>query len=242
MARILSIESGTEVCSVALGEEGELVALRENDSAASLDGNRIHGSSLALYVHEILQERGLGVEDLDAVAIGSGPGSYTGLRIGVSTAKGLCYGSGKPLIAVDSLTALADIALEEHEAGIADIPEGATLVPMIDARRMEVFCRPFRVANGAAEPLGPTEALIISGENFAAERASAGGLVIFGDGAAKCAEVLPGARLLNIASSARGMVALAEAKYRRGEFEDVAYFEPHYLKDFVVTTAKRKVF
>ncbi len=140
MALILSIETGTEVCSVALAKDGEMISLRESSGEG-----RAHANHLALYIEEVLRGNDMDADELDAVAVGGGPGSYTGLRIGVSTAKGMCYALGKPLIAVDSLQALASIAMEEVQAGIVHIgnPETAVLAPMIDARRMEVYTRLF---------------------------------------------------------------------------------------------------
>lgn len=240
MARILSIETGTDICSVALSEKGRLVSLRESDG----DTQRAHANALGVYISEILQENDLTPEDLDAVAVGAGPGSYTGLRIGVATAKGLCYSVGLPLIAIDSLQSLAGMAIEEYNAGIVTIeePQTAILAPMIDARRMEIYTRLF---DCALHPLNQTTAHILTPESFARERARGTEFVVMGSGAAKCAEYLnaiEGLRpvtLARISSSARGMVALAEKCYERGEFVDVAYFEPQYLKDFVATQSKR---
>lgn len=232
MARILSIETGTEVCSVALAQDGEMISLRESG------GGRAHANNLGVYIDEVLRENDLDADELDAVAVGGGPGSYTGLRIGVSTAKGLCYALGKPLIAVDSLKALANIAMEEFEAGIIDLdnPGTALLAPMIDARRMEVYTRLFDTKLNA---LNETQAHILTAESFADVFAAGRELLVFGNGAQKCADLLPQAKLARIASSARGLVTLAEAAYRAGEFVDTAYYEPYYLKDFVVTRSKR---
>lgn len=233
MALILSIETGTEVCSVALAKDGEMISLRESSGEG-----RAHANHLALYIEEVLRGNDMDADELDAVAVGGGPGSYTGLRIGVSTAKGMCYALGKPLIAVDSLQALASIAMEEVQAGIVHIgnPETAVLAPMIDARRMEVYTRLF---DTGLRPLGETGAHILTGESFADIFAAGRELLVFGNGAQKCAELLPGATFVRIASSARGLVTLAEAAYRAGDFADVAYYEPYYLKDFVVTRSRR---
>ncbi|MEG2478872.1 MAG: tRNA (adenosine(37)-N6)-threonylcarbamoyltransferase complex dimerization subunit type 1 TsaB, partial [Mucinivorans sp.] len=149
MARILCIESGTEICSVALAVDGELISLRESEAVR----NHIH--DLALYVREILQENDLDPsDDIDAVAVGAGPGSYTGLRISGSTAKGLCYGMKKPLIAIDSLRCLAAVARQEYDSGILTIedPSMALLVPMIDARRMEVYTAVYDMKLNELEP------------------------------------------------------------------------------------------
>lgn len=235
MALILAIETGTDICSVALVRDGELLALRESDEG------RDHAKKVAVFVDELLRENGLAAEDLDAVAVGKGPGSYTGLRIGVSFAKGLCYGCNIPLVAVGSLDSLVEVAREDYEAGILDVDNWseATLCPMIDARRMEVYTQRFN-AEGVAE--SDVEAKIIDSESFAAERATGAPFVIFGSGAAKCVEILEGATLVEVVPSARGMARLAEQAFAEGKIEDVAYFEPFYLKDFVVTTSKKRFF
>ncbi len=234
MGLILCIETGTEVCSVALARDGRLLSLAESDRG------RDHARQAAVFVQEILREHGLRAGELDAVAVSSGPGSYTGLRIGVSLAKGICYGAGVPLIAVGSLEALAHTALEDSRAGIVNLgdPAGAHLCPMIDARRMEVYAQVF---DGRLQALSPVVAEVVEAESFAAWRGE-GELVIFGDGAAKCAEVLAGnIRLVEVTPSARGQVALAEAALQAGRFEDTAYFEPFYLKDFIIKNSTKKL-
>ena len=233
MALILSIETGTEICSVALAKDGEMISLRESGSEG-----RAHANNLGVYIDEVLRENDLDADELDAVAVGGGPGSYTGLRIGVSTAKGLCYALGRPLIAIDSLKALANTAMEEFEAGIIDLddPQRAVLAPMIDARRMEVYTRLF---DTSLNPLSDTYAHILIPESFADIFAEGRTLLVFGNGARKCADLLPQAQFARIASSARGLVTLAEAAFQAEDFVDVAYYEPYYLKDFVVTRSKR---
>ena len=235
MALILCIETGTDICSVGIARDGELISLRESDEG------RDHARQVGVFVDELLDEMGLQPEDLDAVAVGKGPGSYTGLRIGVSFAKGLCYGIQKPLIAIGSLNALTEVAREDYEAGILDVEgwDDAVLCPMVDARRMEVYTQRFD-AEGKA--LSEVTAEIIDGESFAAERVSERPFVIFGNGAKKCEEGLSGAQWVAVAPSARGLVRLAEEAFEAGQFEDIAYFEPFYLKDFVVTTSKMRLF
>ena len=235
MALILCIETGTDICSVGIARDGELVALRESDEG------RDHARQVGVFVDELLREQQLQPEDLDAVAVGKGPGSYTGLRIGVSFAKGLCYGINRPLIAIGSLDALTEVAREDFEAGILDVEgwEEAHLCPMVDARRMEVYTQLFD-SRGVAE--NEVRAEIVTGENFAAERTDGRPFVIFGNGAAKCTEVLTDAVWVKVAPSARGLARLAEEAYGAGRFEDLAYFEPFYLKDFVVTTSKKSLF
>ncbi|MBQ5596814.1 MAG: tRNA (adenosine(37)-N6)-threonylcarbamoyltransferase complex dimerization subunit type 1 TsaB [Rikenellaceae bacterium] len=235
MSLILCIETGTDVCSVGLAENGQLVALRESCG-------RDHARNVAVYVDELLRERDIDADEIDAIAVGKGPGSYTGLRIGVSFAKGLCYGLGKPLIAIGSLDALVEVAREDAEAGIVDVDdfERATLCPMVDARRMEVYTQLF---NGRGEAQGEVEAKIIDEQSFAEEVAAAEEFVIFGNGAAKCAGTLSErVKLIDIAPSARGLARLAQEALDAGRTEDIAYFEPFYLKNFVVTTSKKKLF
>ena len=235
MSLILCIETGTDVCSVGLAENGQLVALRESCG-------RDHARNVAVYVDELLRERDIDADEIDAIAVGKGPGSYTGLRIGVSFAKGLCYGLGKPLIAIGSLDALVEVAREDAEAGIVDVDdfERATLCPMVDARRMEVYTQLF---NGRGEAQGEVEAKIIDEQSFAEEIAEAEEFVIFGNGAAKCAGTLSErVKLIDIAPSARGLARLAQEALDAGRTEDIAYFEPFYLKNFVVTTSKKKLF
>ena len=212
MSLILCIETGTDICSVGIAKDGELLSLRESDEG------RDHARKVGVFVDELLRETGIAPDELDAVAVGKGPGSYTGLRIGVSFAKGLCYGLQKPLIAVGSLDALTEVAREDYEAGILSVSDWdrALLCPMVDARRMEVYAQVFDA----------------EGRPF----------VIFGSGARKCAEVLAGAEFVEVAPSARGLARLAQQALDEGRTEDIAYFEPFYLKDFVVTTSKKSLF
>ena len=220
---------------MGLAENGELVALRESCG-------RDHARNVAVYVDELLRERDIDADEIDAIAVGKGPGSYTGLRIGVSFAKGLCYGLRKPLIAIGSLDALVEVAREDAEAGIVDVDdfERATLCPMVDARRMEVYTQLF---NGRGEAQSEVEAKIIDEQSFAEEIAAAEEFVIFGNGAAKCAGTLSSkAKLIEVVPSARGLARLAQEALDAGRTEDIAYFEPFYLKNFVVTTSKKKLF
>lgn len=234
MALILCIETGTDICSVGLARDGEIVSLRESDEG------RDHASKVGVFVDELFRQTGITPDEIDAVAVGKGPGSYTGLRIGVSFAKGLCYGTGKPLIAVGSLDALMEVAREDYEAGIIDVPDWGTakLCPMVDARRMEVYAQIF---DTEGNPLTEVAAEVVDDHSFAVWRKE-GRLVIFGNGAVKCAEVLPDVTFVDVVPSVRGMAPLAQKAFDRGEFADVAYFEPFYLKDFVVTTGKKKLF
>ena len=236
MALILSIETGTDICSVALANDGELMALRESDEG------RDHAKKVALFVDELFRETGVQPSDIDAIAVGKGPGSYTGLRIGVSFAKGMCYALDIPLLAIGSLDALTEGAREDYDAGILDIEEEswatAHLCPMVDARRMEVYAQVFQ-SNGDA--LSDVVAEVVTAESFAKWREKGSTFVIFGNGARKCEEILADAVCVDVAPSARGLVRLAERAFNEGRFEDLAYFEPFYLKDFIVIPSKKKL-
>lgn len=233
MSLILCIETGTDICSVGIARDGELISLRESDEG------RDHAKRVGVFVDELLRETGVMPDELDAVAVGMGPGSYTGLRIGVSFAKGLCYGLNIPLVAVGSLDALAEVAIEDNEAGILDVENwnDAILCPMVDARRMEVYTRLF---DAKGEPMGEVSAEVVSEETFAEVRRERQ-LVIFGNGASKCCEALADATYINITPSARGLARLAQQRLTAGQTEDIAYFEPFYLKDFVVIPSKKKL-
>ena len=235
MSLILCIEIGTDVCSVGIARDGELLSLRESDEG------RDHARKVGVFVDELLRETGIAPDDLDAVAVGKGPGSYTGLRIGVSFAKGLCYGLRKPLLAVGSLDALVEVAREDYEAGILAVDDWqhARLCPMVDARRMEVYAQVF---DSQGTPLTDVSAEVVSEESFAAYRQAGEPFVIFGSGARKCADLLAGATFVEVTPSARGLARLAQQALDEGRTEDIAYFEPFYLKDFVVTTSKKRLF
>ncbi len=230
MSLILSIESATQICSVALSRDGNVIALRE-----SAEG-RDHARLVAKFVDELLSECGVEAKSLDAVAVSKGPGSYTGLRIGVSVAKGLCYGLNIPLIGVGSLEALTQVAINSCDS--AEWGE-VTLIPMVDARRMEVYTQLF---NARGEALSEVSAQIVDENSFGEYRQADGGVILFGDGSAKCVEVLPWVKSVDVAPSAVGVATVAHEKFLRGEFEDVAYFEPFYLKEVVITKSKRKFF
>lgn len=232
MKLILCIETGTEVCSVALSSNGSLLALRESGEG------RAHASNLAVYIQEILEEHSLECSDLSAVAVSMGPGSYTGLRIGSSMAKGICYSESIPLIAVSSLEAMTVGALQDIEVGLIDIdnPEDYIFAPMIDARRMEVYTQFFA---GGKEPLTDIVAEIITDASFADYQDK--DFFIFGNGADKCKEVLNVKSVVvgKVVASAQNLTKIAYDKFLKEEFCNIAYFEPLYLKDFVSTTKKR---
>lgn len=227
MALILNIDTSTSVCSVALSRDGQLLALKENGEGLN------HSLLLGTYIDDMLEENRLTAGMLDAVSVSMGPGSYTGLRIGVSMAKGLCYGASRPLIAVDTLRALAQSVSRR-------IGEDALYCPMIDARRMEVYTALFDKDN---RPVLDTKAEIID-ENSFREILREHTVYFFGNGSDKIKTVLtsPHARFLpDVETSAANMIQLAEQKYKARDFEDVAYFEPFYLKDFIATTPKKNM-
>ena len=223
MTRLLLIETSTALCSVALAEDGRIVAVRE-------DASRQHSSLTAPFVAEVLAERGLRVADCDAVCVSMGPGSYTGLRVGVSTAKGLCFGAGIPLLAVGSLDVLAWQAIDG-----AMLPEGCkAIVPMIDARRMEVYSAVYSPAGERLTEVAPT---VVTSETFAALE---GPVLFIGDGAEKCRSLLPeGSSVVGCCPHAKALLHPAVAAFAAGQFRDLAYFEPFYLKDFIATVPKK---
>ncbi len=227
MCTILSIETATPACSCALSRDGELLLSREDFRGQS------HATLLGVFVDEIMKYvRKEGIT-LDAIAVSSGPGSYTGLRIGVSEAKGLSYGLGIPLIAIP--TPLVMAAMVAARAGEEDL-----LCPMIDARRMEVYATFY---NRTLETIRPTAADIVDGESYL-DLLSRHKVHFFGNGADKCRAVIthPNALFVeDIHPLATGMVPLAEQAFNEKRFVDSAYFEPHYLKEFVATVARNKI-
>lgn len=301
---MLLIETSAELCSVALAEDGKVLSLRVSDTPHS------HASLTAVFVDEVLRENSVTVRDCSAVAVSSGPGSYTGLRVGSSTAKGLCYGAGIPLIAVPTLEILAHKALaslqQEHNSngecgswtvlrpGALDsvrktpdsdasvLPSFSAVVPLIDARRNEVYTAVFNT-NGSQRT--QTRSLVLTPESFS-DLLSVGPVVFVGDGAEKCRRILSGeagigvsddsvsgsassvaagsvvpvtdlessaafpsaaqdflslSRFIACSPLASDMAALALERFKQGQFENIAYFEPFYLKDFVATTPKHKL-
>ncbi|MCR9011108.1 tRNA (adenosine(37)-N6)-threonylcarbamoyltransferase complex dimerization subunit type 1 TsaB [Gabonibacter chumensis] len=227
MALILNIDTSTEICSVAIARDGKLLALKETDEGLN------HSVLLGVYVDELLKENGIRAKELDAVAVSMGPGSYTGLRIGVSLAKGICFGTGKPLMAISTLKALA-ISVARH------VDEEALFCPMIDARRMEVYSAIF---NRNGEMTREVRAEIIDPSSFS-DWLVDHKIYFFGNGSGKVKEVIvhPHAQFVDrVVTSAVNMITLAEQKWEEKTFEDLAYFEPFYLKDFIATVPKKKV-
>ena len=228
MSCILHIETSTKVCSVALSEDGQNVFEKTDFEGSS------HAVSLGVFVDEALSFADSHALPVDAVAVSCGPGSYTGLRIGVSMAKGICYGRGLNLIGIPTLELLCVPVLLYHD----ELPENALLVPMIDARRMEVFSAVYDRALRAVRPIG---ADIVDADTYL-EYLDKGPVYFFGDGAAKCQDVIrhPNAFFLpDIQPLARNMAPLAEKAIAQEKFEDVAYFEPFYLKEFVASQPKK---
>ncbi len=234
MSYILCIETATDICSVGLLKDGELVSLRESSQG------RDHASRLGVFVDEILEGNNLDADRISAVAVSKGPGSYTGLRIGVSFAKGFCYGLGIPLLGVGSLDSLAHVACEDNTAGILGVEDwdSTLLCPMIDARRMEVYAQIF---DAQGNPVSEAGAHVIDEHSFGEYTSSGKRMLIFGPGAKKCENIIPGTQYIEVIPSARGLLAGAMKAFRNSEFEDIAYFEPMYLKDFVVTQSKKKI-
>lgn len=300
MARIILIETSTALCSVALAEDGRIVAYKESETP------RAQASLTAPFVKDLLDERGLGVRDCDAVCVSKGPGSYTGLRVGVSTAKGLCFGAGIPLIAVGTLDTLVYQAADSSLLSVApkDLPSGTSdssvtsvtpgtpvtsgtsnpfasgfryIVPMVDARRMEVYTAVFtpdgrqltetrpQVVESLSQPLagspdflakGPSPLVDVpdspaanstaglpAGASFA-DLLAEGPVLFIGDGAGKCREPLahPNAHFAQCCPKASAMLRPAFTALAARRFEDTAYFEPFYLKEFIATVPHRKLF
>ena len=222
MEYILNIETATKNCSVALANEGKTILCKEIAEEGYSHAERLH-----VFIEEIIKEAGISLNDLSAIAVSQGPGSYTGLRIGVSAAKGLCFALGIPLIAVDTLQVLAS------QVNIAD----GLIVPMIDARRMEVYSVIFSAKFDKKREI---LAEIID-ENSFSDRAEK--LYFVGDCAEKCKSVLKKENHVFLEDvkypSAKEMCALSFEKFKINDTVDVAYFEPYYLKDFMVTTPKK---
>ena len=229
MSKILNIETSTTVCSVSLSENGICKCVRENFS-----GNN-HSELIGVFTQEVLAEAGLEPKDLDAVALSIGPGSYTGLRIGTSFAKGLCYGTDIPLITIPTLKIIAQNAKEKY-----NIEEDALLCPMIDARRMEVYCC---VYDSKLNEVRATEPQIID-ENSFADISKDKKVYFFGNGAAKCKSYITHENAIfldEVYPLATSMIALSEEAYAEDNFADVAYFEPFYLKAAHVTMPKNQL-
>jgi len=236
MPLILNIESSTEVCSVSIAQNGQTLFKKE-----SLEGLN-HSRVLTVFIEELFKENNIAPKMLDAVAVSKGPGSYTGLRIGVSVAKGLCYGLNIPLISVNSLEILGVYAAQNLEKYTFLNDETQILIcPMIDARRMEVYTALY---NSTGEEIRAVSAEIID-ENFLSDLLETHEILFIGNGADKCKNLLTHKNVFFAeprTTSAEFMQFTAEEKFSKKQFEDVAYFEPFYLKNFVATVPRNKVF
>lgn len=223
---ILLLETATTTCSVALAHNGSILALKE------VNERNIHASHITLFIEEVMHTAKKKYSDLQAVAISKGPGSYTGLRIGVSTAKGLCYALDIPLIGIDTIEAMASGFTES-----VNISNSSLLIPMLDARRMEVYTGIYRNDLSVVESVS---AKIVDKDSF--NEYDGEELFLFGDGADKFRELFadqPSINFIDFATSASHLNALALKKFRDSDFENLAYFEPFYLKDFLLTTSKK---
>lgn len=220
MALILNIETATQICSVALADNGKTLLKKESSE------KNAHSSVLTLFIDEIMKTTSTKFEDLDAVSVSKGPGSYTGLRIGVSSAKGLCFALDIPLISVSTLQAMAFGVSSEIKSS-----KNSIFCPMIDARRMEVYNAFFDVENKMTRKIKAD----ILDENYFDEIKE--DLYFFGDGAAKCKELFSKNKnikfIADVNASAENMALISEQKFINKDFEDVALFEPLYLKDFI---------
>ncbi len=226
MAYLLHIESTSTVCSVAISKNADLLAIKE------LNNGYTHAENLHVFIDELLKKNALKPTDLQAISISSGPGSYTGLRIGFSAAKGLAYALHIPLISIDTLKALTVSAIKKTK-------EDVLFCPLMDARRMEVYCA---VYTNTLNDIIPLQALVLTEESikvFDLQKP----IYFFGDGMPKAKELLQTLPLTffidDISASANNMIELAYAKYHAKDFVDVAYAEPNYLKEFFFTTAKK---
>ena len=227
MAKLLLIETSTSLCSTALSEGEKIICSRRSSEP------RAHASLTAQFIKEMLESSGWSVNDLDAVAVSAGPGSYTGLRVGVSTAKGLCFGGALPLISVSTLDILARQAIE------AGLPEGCkAILPMVDARRMEVYTAVYSPDGARLTDISP----VVLDENSFADLFAKGPVAVIGDAADKFAPLratADGSIFMQCCPEASAILVPAIRKYEKKEFEDVAYFEPFYLKQFIATTPKK---
>ena len=222
MSYILNIETATKNCSVALAKEGKTILCKEIAEEGYSHAERLH-----IFIEEIIKEAGITFQDLSSIAVSQGPGSYTGLRIGVSAAKGLCYALGIPLIAVDTLQVLAS------QVNVSN----GLIIPMLDARRMEVYSAIFA---STFENIRAVQAEVITENSFEDLQET---LYFVGDCVEKCKPVLTKENFIFLEEikypSAKEMSLLSFEKYQKNEIVDVAYFEPYYLKDFMMTVSKK---
>jgi len=236
MSYFLCIDTATAVCSVVLTQNDKVLSIKESSE------EKEHASFLGIFIEQVLKEGAISANQLDAVAVSKGPGSYTGLRIGVSTAKGLCYGADVPLISVETLQIMSNgmcrEALKNFNTDFS--ADSAIFCPMIDARRMEVYTALFDFNN---QRINETSAMIVRKDSFNSIFQNAQ-VVFAGNGADKCRPLLKHKNALfldNFNHSASYMIDIVQQAYHQSKFENLAYFEPYYLKDFIVTTPKKKI-
>ncbi|WP_339925903.1 tRNA (adenosine(37)-N6)-threonylcarbamoyltransferase complex dimerization subunit type 1 TsaB [uncultured Cyclobacterium sp.] len=224
MSRILSIETSIGVCSIAIHEDGKLIAISE------LHQDNVHGSKLVPLIKSLLEQADYSIGSFDAIAVAQGPGSYTGLRIGVSTAKGLAFAHDLPLIGIDSLDGLGCQM-------VGQVEEGSFIVPMIDARRMEVYAKVLDANGATIDPLKP----VILEEGVFGDFLATGSVYFLGNANKKTEEFLnhDNARYIDKLNSAASLGELAYRRFVNKDFEDIAYFEPNYLKEFLVLKSKK---
>lgn len=230
MSLILNIESATEICSISIASNGELIALKETTESQQ------HAKLLTVFIDELFKENSISIKELDAVAVSKGPGSYTGLRIGVSAAKGIAYAGGLPLIAISTLQALA-LGVSKNQ----EFEKNTWFCPMIDARRMEVYTAFYDSENKIQKEIS---ADIIDGNSYQ-DILRDRKIIFFGNGAEKCMASIqsPNAHFINdIKCSSKQMVDLSYTAFKNNDFVDVAYFEPFYLKDFIATIPRKNIF
>ena len=230
---IVCIETATSLCSVALCSRERIIATRESNEGKS------HASMLTVFIGEMLKENGLRVADLEAVAVGKGPGSYTGLRIGVSVAKGLAYGASLPLIGIETTMSMFHGISEKVKSRYTDASD-ILFCPMIDARRMEVFSALYDFSGRTVKEIS---AEIISTSSYR-DIPESKKIIFFGDGASKCRGVISRENILfedDFRISASFMQIPAYRAFDGRQFEDVAYFEPFYLKDFITTVPRKNI-
>ncbi|MDT0539238.1 tRNA (adenosine(37)-N6)-threonylcarbamoyltransferase complex dimerization subunit type 1 TsaB [Croceitalea sp. P059] len=223
MGTILNIETATTNCSVSIGVNGECISLLEENTP-----NYSHSEQLHVFIKEVLKKATLSFSDLDAIAVSKGPGSYTGLRIGVSAAKGLCFSLDLPLISIPTLESMAQQIV---------VVDDAVIIPLLDARRMEVYSCIF---DHNLKEIRNTQAQIIDESSFS-DYLENKEVHLVGNGSEKCKTILESPNMIfhtNNIPSAKEMVRLSYKKFKVNDFEDVAYFEPYYLKDFVLQTKK----
>lgn len=229
MSKFILIETATQACSVAIAEDNEILVYKE------LDEPKAQASKLAPLIEEALTQAGISPKECAAVAVSKGPGSYTGLRVGVSTAKGICFGANIPLIGVETLDILCSEALENIKS------EKTLVVTMLDARRMEVYTASY---NHQGEKITDTQAMILDENSFAEEFAKYDTIIFIGDGVEKFKAILPEEKLeksvfISTFPSARYMIKDTLERWHKISHEDVAYFEPFYLKEFVAGISKK---